>query len=128
MEGDVIWVLSAVGALLASELFLRLPILKHLGTVGTVSRKSMKALGAKGVSDHWKEKVLPAYSLRLAKAAISFFFFLALALLPVVLVGFAWPAGLTDWLGAIMAPLVLVFLMVVSLGYIYIRTKVLGRV
>ena len=121
----MIWILSAIGAIAASELFLRLPIMKHLATVGSVSRKSMKVLGAKGVSDHWKERVLPAYSLRLAKGAVLFFFFLILALLPVVIVGFAWPGGIGDWMGAIMAPLVLLFLMVISLGYIFIRTKVM---
>lgn len=121
----MIWILSAIGAIAASELFLRLPIMQHLATVGAVSRKSMKVLGAKRVSDHWKEKVLPAYSLRLAKGAVLFFFFLVLALLPVVIVGFAWPAGLSDWMGAIMAPMVLLFLMVVSLGYIFVRTKVM---
>jgi len=122
----MLWILSAIGALAASELFLRLPIMRHLGTVGTISRKSMKVLGAKGVSDHWKEKVLPTYSLRLAKGAVLFFFFLVLALLPVVIVGFAWSGGVSDWMGQIMAPMVLLFLMVVSLGYIFVRTKVLG--
>lgn len=122
----MIWILSAIGAIAASELFLRLPIMKHLATVGAVSRKSMKVLGAKKVSDHWKEKVLPAYSLRLAKGAILFFVFLVVALLPVVIVGLFWPAGVSDWLGAIMAPMVLLFLMVVSLGYIFVRTKVFG--
>lgn len=86
----------------------------------------MKVLGAKRVSDHWKEKALPAYSLRLAKGAVLFFIFLCLALLPVVLVGLFWPAGIVDWLSAIMAPLVLLFLMVVSLGYIFVRLKVTG--
>ena len=62
---------------------------------------------------------------RAAKGAVLFFFFLVVALLPVVVVGLAWPGGVSDWLGAIMAPVVLIFLMVVSLGYIFVRTKVM---
>ena len=122
----MIWILSGIGALIASELFLRLPIMRELAVVGSISRKSMKVLGAKRISDHWKEKVLPVYSFRLARGAVLFFVFLMLALLPVVLVGFLWPGGVSAWMGAIMAPMVLLFLMAVSLGYIFIRTKVLG--
>ena len=122
----MIWVLSAISALIASELFLRLPIMRQLAEVGSTAKKSMHLLGAKAISDHWKEKVLPTYALKIGKAAVIFFALLCVALSPVVLAGFLYPTGMTAWLGDILAPLVLVFLFVVSVGYMVLRSRLSG--
>jgi hypothetical protein len=119
------WILLAVAAVLASEAMLRLPLLAQAQGVIDVSRRSMHVLGSKRISDHWKERILPAYSARMAKGSIGFFLSLCAALVPVVAIGFLNPGGLELWFHALMRPLAIGVLCVVSIGYIWLRTKVL---
>ena len=117
------WGLVIVAALLASEAFLRLPILQKIGSVAATSQKATRLLKSSRISDHWKERILPVYALRIGLGSVTFFLLLCLALLPVVLAGLIYPGGLSGWTHQLMRPLVIVVLCVVSLGYIWIRQK-----
>jgi hypothetical protein len=119
----MIWLLVALAGVLASEVMLRLPLIGTIKGVIDVSRKSMRLLASKKISDHWKERVLPAYSLRMFKGSVGFFLLLCLGLLPVAVVGLACPGGLAAWAEVLLRPLVILFLCVVSLGYIWLRVK-----
>lgn len=117
------WGLVIVAAILASEAFLRLPVLQKIGSVATTSQKAMKLMRSARVSDHWKERILPVYALRIGAGSISFFLLLCAALLPILLAGLLYPPGLSDWSHQLLRPLVIVVLCVVSLGYIWLRQK-----
>ncbi len=119
----MLWMLVALAGVLASEAMLRLPLIATIKGVVKVSQKSMRLLQSKRISDHWKERVLPAYSLRMAKGSVGFFLLLCAGLLPVVLVGLAYPGGLAAWAEVLLRPLVILALCVVSLGYIWLRVK-----
>jgi hypothetical protein len=119
----MIWVLLALAAVLASEAMLRLPLIAQAKSVADVSRRSMHVLRARRISDHWKERVLPAYSLRMAKGSIGFFISLCLALLPVALLGFVAPGGVDAWFDMLLRPLPMLVLCLVSIGYIWLRLK-----
>ncbi len=119
----VFWFLVVGAALLASECFLRLPILRQLADVTATARKAMTLLKSSRISDHWKERVLPAYSLRIGKGSVAFFLLLCLALLPVLLAGLIYPGGLWAWTQALMRPMVILVLCAVSLAYIWLRSK-----
>ena len=121
----MIWLLIALSAVLASEAMLRLPLLAQARCVIEVSRKSMRLLASKRISDHWKERILPAYSLRMAKGSIGFFLSLCAALLPVVLLGLIAPGGLHAWFAALLSPLAILALCLISAAYIWIRVKVI---
>jgi hypothetical protein len=117
------WILVALAGILASEAMLRLPLIRTAKGLAVVSQKSMHVLASKKISDHWKERILPAYSLRMAKNSVGFFLFLCLALLPVVLVGLAFPGGLAAWTETLLRPLVILVLCAVSIAYIWLRVK-----
>ena len=117
------WVLVIVAAILASEAFVRLPVLQKIGTVAATSRKAMKLVRSARVSDHWKERILPVYALKIGMGSVSFFLLLCAALLPVLLAGLLYPPGLSAWSHALLSPLVIVILCAVSLGYIWLRQK-----
>jgi hypothetical protein len=78
----MLWMLVALAGVLASEAMLRLPLIATIKGVVKVSQKSMRLLKSKRISDHWKERVLPAYSLRMAKGSVGFFLLLCAGLLP----------------------------------------------
>jgi nitrate reductase NapE component len=120
----MIWVLVVLAAVMASEAMLRLPLIPRIRSVIDVSQKSVRVLGSKRISDHWKERVLPSYSKVMARDSIAFFLFLCMALLPVVALGLVFPGGVAAWLAALMRPLVIGVLCLVSVAYIWLRLKV----
>ena len=56
------YILLVVATLAVAELFLRLPIIKTVRQSMALAAKSTKLIQAEKVSDHWKERALPAYS------------------------------------------------------------------
>jgi hypothetical protein len=119
----ILWLFVVAAGVLASEAFLRLPLIATIKRVTETAQKSGKVLGSKRISDHWKERVLPRYSLIIGKGSIVFFLMLCLALLPVALLGLVYPGGLGVWVEELLRPLVILVLCAVSIGYIMIRSK-----
>ncbi len=121
------WFLVLIGAALASEAFLRLPLMGQIQRVlDTVPRVS-RVLKSARISDHWKERVLPAYALRMGKASVLFFLLLCLAVLPLLAMGLIYSGGLMGWLEFLMRPLVIGALCVASIGYMAVRSRMGGQ-
>ncbi len=112
----LLWLYVLIAGVLASEAFLRLPLLSTIQKVSVTAKKSGAVLTSKRISDHWKERVLPRYSLVIGKGSVLFFLMLCLALLPVALLGLIYPGGLSAWAEALMRPLVILVHCVVSIG------------
>ena len=110
------------GAIVASELFLRLPLLRQVNIIMTTAQRSVATLRSNRVSDHWKEVVLPAYALRIAGRSILFFFLLCIAVAPVALIGLLAPGGMDVWLESLMRPFAVAVLCIGSISYIVVRT------
>jgi hypothetical protein len=115
--------LLVAGAIVASELFLRLPLMRQVASVVDLAQRSAATLRSKGISDHWKEVALPAYSLRIAARSIFFFVLLCCVVLPVALIGVVAPGGLAHWLEQLTRPFALVVLCFCSILYILVRTR-----
>jgi hypothetical protein len=62
--------LTAITCSLLAELFSRLPFLKATLEAGRVANKAMRVMTARGVSDHWKEKVMLVYAGKLARQTV----------------------------------------------------------
>lgn len=120
----MVWIFVLVAAVLASEAFLRLPLLPVIRRVTETARKSQRVLGSKRISDHWKEKILPSYSWVIGKGSVQFFVMLMLALAPVALLGLVFPGGMTAWGAVLVRPVVMLVLCLASIAYIWLRLKV----
>ncbi|MGC1429587.1 MAG: hypothetical protein WA822_13430 [Albidovulum sp.] len=120
----MIWVFVLIAAALASEAFLRLPLLPVIRRVVATSQKSGRVLASKRISDHWKEKILPSYAWVIGKGSILFFGMLCAALLPVAILGFVFPGGMAAWASELVRPVVMAALCAASILYIWIRVKV----
>ena len=112
-------------AMLASELLLRLPVLDQAQGLRTIASKSVATITSNRISDHWKERVLPAYSARMARCSVLFFLLLCCAVAPVALAGLVAKSGMTHWMELLMQPAPIALLCGISIGYIVLRTKVL---
>ena len=56
------WILTTVLCVILVEFAVRIPLPGVISEISTVAHKAMHTLGAKHVSDHWKEKVMLAYA------------------------------------------------------------------
>lgn len=56
------WITTAVLCVILVELLVRMPLPAIISEILLVSRKALHTLGARSISDHWKEKALLAYA------------------------------------------------------------------
>lgn len=80
----------------AVELFFRLPFLAQVEAINGGALKALDVVRSRRISDHWKERVLPAYAGRILRASLLLGVLLALcaALFALVWVLVAWaPSG-----------------------------------
>jgi len=120
------WLRLVLCAAIASEVFLRLPIMATLRDAQTAAQKSALLLSSKRISDHWKERMLPVYARIIATSSLLFFALLCAALLPVVIAGLTYPGGMRIWTGLLLQPVNMLVLFALSVGYITLRVR-LGR-
>lgn len=116
-------VLLAVATLIATEILVRLDWKGKMAEMANLARKMQKVVASKAISDHHKEKAVPAYAFRVAgKSAIVTFYFL-LILVPFVLIAFVLEEGTDagEFFGSLQA---IGVMCVVSIGYFLFRTKV----
>lgn len=124
----IFWALVALASVGASEAFMRLPILSRVRKIAGYAAKSGRLLRSPHVSDHWKERILPVYALRIGVGSVVMFLTLCGALLPVLLVGLLYPGGLAGWGEALVDPLTIVVMTVLSISYIWIRLRLMRNV
>ncbi|MBN8819329.1 MAG: hypothetical protein J0I80_11515 [Sphingomonas sp.] len=65
------WIAALLICCLAVELFARLPMRRAVQTMTDCGCQAAHILGSRAVSDHWKEKVMPVYALRMALQTAS---------------------------------------------------------
>ena len=60
------------------EVFIRLNFLSHLDSILKVTKRVTYVIPNNNISDHWKEKVIPAYALRIMKYSLQILLILLL--------------------------------------------------
>ena len=63
---------------LSVEIFIRTNYLSLLNSTIKVSKKAISTIMNKNISDHWKENIIPKYSLQMMKYSIQMLFILLL--------------------------------------------------
>ena len=64
--------------IISVEFFLRLNFLSHFDSILKVTKKITYIIPQNSISDHWKEKVIPAYALRIMKHSLQILLILLL--------------------------------------------------
>lgn len=62
--------------ILSVEIFIRLNFLLHIDSILKVTKKVTYIILQKKISDHWKEKVIPIYALKIMTSSLQIFFIL----------------------------------------------------
>ena len=103
--------------LLVVEIFIRSNYIPLINSIIKVSKKAIYIILNKNISDHWKENIIPKYSLLMMKYSLQMLLFLFLIIFIFVIVDSFSSEFLTftlSWNGIIES-------MLIAFSYVYIR-------
>ena len=113
----MIHLLLSLICILSVEVFIRLNFLTYLDSILKVAKKVTYVIPNNNISDHWKEKVIPAYALTIMKSSLQTLLILLLIMSLFFIADFFFNNFLAftfSWIGIIES-------MVFAFGYIYLR-------
>ena len=113
----MIHILLLLVCILSVEVFIRSNFLSCLDTILEVTKKVIYVIPQKNISDHWKEKVVPAYALRIMKYSLQMLLVLLLILSLFLIAHFL----VSDFLTLTLSLIGIIESTVFGFGYIYLR-------
>ena len=113
----MIHLLLLLVCVLSVEVFIRLNFLLHLDSILKVVKKVTYVIPQNNISDHWKEKIIPAYALRIMKYSLQ----ILLILLLIISLFFITDFFNHNFLVFTLSLIGIIESMVFAFGYIYLR-------
>ena len=113
----MIHLLLSLICILSVEVFIRLNFLSYLDSILKVTKKVTFVIPKSNISDHWKEKVIPAYALSIMKYSLQ----ILLILLLIMTLFFIANYFLNDFLAFTLSLTGIIESMVFAFGYVYLR-------
>ena len=117
----MIHLLLSLVCILSVEVFIRLNFLSYLDSILKVTKKVTFVIPKSNISDHWKEKVIPAYALRIMKYSLQILLILFLIISLFFIVDFLF----NDFLVFTFSFLGIIESMVFAFGYVYLRKSLI---
>ena len=113
----MIHLLLLLVCILSVEVFIKLNFLSHLDSILKVTKRVTYGISKSNISDHWKEKVIPAYALRIMKYSLQ----ILLILLLILSLFFIADYFFNDFLAFTFSWVGIIESMVIAFGYAYLR-------
>ena len=113
----MIHILLLLVCILSVEVFIRFNFLSLLDSMLKVIKKVTYVISQDKISDHWKEKVVPAYALRIMKYSLQ----ILLILLLIMTLFFIADYFFNDFLALTLSLIGIIESMVFAFGYVYLR-------
>ena len=113
----MIHLLLLLVCILSIEVFIRLNFLSYLDSILKVTKRVTYTIPNIKISDHWKEKVIPLYALRIMKYSLQILLILFLILSFFFIADFF----LNDFLIFTLSLIGIIESMVFAFGYVYLR-------
>ena len=107
--------------ILSVEVFFRFNFLSLLDSILKVTKKVTYIIPKENISDHWKEKIIPAYALKIMKFSIQ----ILLILLCILSFFFIADIFLSGFLIFTLSFIGIIESMVFAFGYAYLRKSVI---
>ena len=107
--------------ILSVEVFIRFNFLSLLDSILKVTKKVTYIIPKENISDHWKEKVIPAYALKIMKFSIQILLIL-LCILSFFLIADIFLSGFLIFTLSFSG---IIESMVFAFGYVYLRKSVI---
>ena len=103
--------------ILSIEVFIRFNFLLILDSILKVTRKVIYVIPQNNISDHWKEKVVPTYALRMMKYSLQILLILLLILSLFLIADFFF----NDFFALTLSLIGIVESLVFAFGYVFLR-------
>ena len=103
--------------ILSVEVFIRLNFLSHLDSILKVTKRVTYVIPKSNISDHWKEKVIPAYALKIMKYSLQ----ILLILLLIMSLFFIADLFCNNFLTFTFSLVGIIESMLFAFGYVYLR-------
>ena len=109
--------LLALVCTLSIEVIIRLNFLLKFDSILQVAKKVTYVISQNSISDHWKEKVIPAYALKIMKYSLH----ILLILLLILFLFFIADSFLNNFLSFTLSLIGIIESMVFAFGYVNLR-------
>lgn len=113
----MIHLLLSLVCILSVEVFIRLNFLLYLDSILKVIKRVTYVIPNNNISDYWKEKIIPAYALRIMKYSLQ----ILLILLIIISLFFISDYFFNDFLVFTFSWIGIIESMVFAFGYVYLR-------
>ena len=113
----MIHLLLSLVCLLSVEVFIRLNFLSYLDSILKVTKRVTYFIPKHNISDHWKEKVIHGYALRIMKYSLQ----ILLILLLIISLFFVADYFFNNFLAFTFSLVGIIESMVFAFGFIYLR-------
>ncbi len=110
-------ILLLLVCILSVEVFIRLNFLSYLDSILKVTKRVTYVIPKSNISDHWKEKVIPAYALRIMRYSLL----ILLILLLIMTLFFIADYFFDDFLAFTFSLTGIIESMFFAFGYVYLR-------
>ena len=114
----MIHLLLSLVCILSVEVFIRLNLLSHLDSILKVTKKITNVIPKNSISDHWKEKVIPVYALKIMKYSLQ----ILLIFLLIISLFFITDFFYNNFLTFALSFIGIIESMILAFGYIYLRS------
>ena len=113
----IIHLLLLLTCILSIEIFILCDLPTSLRSFIKLTKKILHIISHSHVSDHWKEKIIPSYSLKMMKLTLRIILILILMFSFFALADYVY----NGFLKSLLSSLMIIETMVISFGYIYLR-------
>jgi hypothetical protein len=113
----MIHLLLSLVCILSVEVFIRLNFLSHLYSILKVTKRLTYFIPKHNISDHWKEKVIHGYALRIMKYSLQ----ILLILLLIMSLFFITDLFYKNFLTFTLSLIGIIESMVFAFGFVYLR-------
>ena len=117
----MIHLLLSLVCILSVEVFIRLNFLSYLDSILKVIKRITYVIPNNNISDHWKERVIPAYALRIMKYSLQILLILLLIMTLFLIVDYFF----NDFLAFTFSLIGIIESMVFAFGYVYLRKSLI---
>tara|TARA_X000000368_G_scaffold419044_1_gene421760 strand:- start:2984 stop:3340 length:357 start_codon:yes stop_codon:yes gene_type:complete len=111
-----------VACILSVEIFIQLKFLFLIDLIHIFTKKVIYTIPNKKISDHWKEKVIPAYSIKISRLSLQILIILLLILSVFYVIG----TFLSNFFTLIFSAIGIIESMIFTFGYAYVKKTISG--
>ena len=115
------WLFAGLAGIGFVELLIRLPISLTLTQLRATVSRMLAILTSRKISDHWKERALPKYALRLFKLTMLLAVYIVAAFIPFILLSVVSIAIGVPFLQFTLSLTGILFMTILSTGYAKVR-------